>query len=94
MPEPHIVANYAESVPDDFKFTIKLPNALTLTHYYRSKKLNPYFLNPEFFNEFIKLISALHNKLGPLMFQFEYMNNNTQPLMNRLKKSPSLILRL
>ncbi|OGU70161.1 MAG: hypothetical protein A2V93_03770 [Ignavibacteria bacterium RBG_16_34_14] len=46
MPEPHVIENYDESVSDDFKFTVKLPNSLTLTHYYRSKKPNPYFLNP------------------------------------------------
>ena len=34
LPEPETVRVYAESVPDDFVFTIKAPYALTLTHYY------------------------------------------------------------
>ena len=34
MPEPYAVENYAESVADDFKFTVILPNCLILTHYY------------------------------------------------------------
>lgn len=84
MPEPHVVENYAESVPDDFKFTVKLPNSLTLTHYYKSKKQNPYFLSPELFNEFIKLLTPIHNKLGPLMLQFEYMNKEKMPSLSEL----------
>jgi uncharacterized protein YecE (DUF72 family) len=27
MPEPNVVEKYAKSVPDNFKFTIKLPNS-------------------------------------------------------------------
>src|SRR5512139_1419456 len=34
LPDPAVVKRYAESVPDDFVFTVKAPNALTLTHYY------------------------------------------------------------
>jgi len=86
MPEPHIVENYSESVPDDFKFTIKLPNSLTLTHYYGGKKINPYFLDPELFSEFIKSITLLHNKIGVLMFQFEYMNKSKMSGLSELNE--------
>ena len=34
LPDPSTAKAYAESVPDDFLFAIKAPNALTLTHFY------------------------------------------------------------
>ena len=37
LPEPATAAQYASATPDDFRFTIKLPNALTLTHFYPKK---------------------------------------------------------
>ncbi len=37
LPEPGDVKRYAESVPDDFVFSIKAPNALTLTHFYSGR---------------------------------------------------------
>lgn len=92
LPEQRVVENYAESTPDDFKFTVKLPNSLTLTHYYRSKKLNPYFLSPDLFTEFIELLSPLHNKLGPLMLQFEYMNKEKMPSLSELLERMELFL--
>ena len=35
FPEPETVRQYADSVPDDFVFSIKAPNAITLTHFYK-----------------------------------------------------------
>ena len=32
LPQPKAVAGYAQSVPDGFRFGVKLPDALTLTH--------------------------------------------------------------
>ena len=37
LPSTDTVKQYAESVPDDFRFTVKAPNAITLTHYYRKQ---------------------------------------------------------
>src|SRR3989339_450751 len=34
LPNPKIVSEYVRSVPKGFTFTIKVPNSLTLTHYY------------------------------------------------------------
>jgi uncharacterized protein YecE (DUF72 family) len=41
LPEPTVVAEYAASVPPEFRFTIKVPNSITLTHHY--SKRNPTF---------------------------------------------------
>ncbi len=79
MPQRAVVEEYADSVPDDFRFTVKIPNSITLTHYYQKNKagalsVNPYFLNPDLFSQFLDTLAPMKDKLGPLMFQFEYLN--------------------
>ena len=79
LPKESDVKLYAQSVPDDFRFTIKVPNSITLTHFYRKSKseelrANPHFLSPDLFNEFITTLKPMQNKIGVLMFQFEYLN--------------------
>jgi uncharacterized protein YecE (DUF72 family) len=34
LPEPTTAAEYAAAVPEGFRFTIKVPNSITLTHHY------------------------------------------------------------
>ena len=41
LPNEKDVKLYAESVSDDFKFTIKIPNSVTLTHFYNQDNLIP-----------------------------------------------------
>lgn len=84
LPKQKDVLAYKESVPDDFTFSVKVPNSITLTHFYRRSKKedlkeNPYFLSNELFNDFIKSLEPLHPQLGPLMFQFEYLNKQKMP---------------
>ncbi|BDQ03936.1 DUF72 domain-containing protein [Ignavibacterium sp.] len=79
LPKESDVKLYAESVPDEFRFTIKIPNSITLTHFYRKNKSeelkpNPHFLSPDLFNEFLSTLKPMQNKIGVLMFQFEYLN--------------------
>jgi uncharacterized protein YecE (DUF72 family) len=79
LPDPADVARYRESVPDGFRFTVKVPNSITLTHRYRKAKArplvaNPHFLSPALFEAFVSLLTPLDGLLGPLMFQFEYLN--------------------
>ena len=40
LPDERTVKEYNDSVPDDFKFTIKVPNSITLTHHYSKGKDN------------------------------------------------------
>ncbi|MFC1653126.1 DUF72 domain-containing protein, partial [Planctomycetota bacterium] len=88
LPDPKAVQRYAESVPDDFRFTVKVPNAVTLTHYYAKQSKgsesyanqpNPHFLDIEVFGKFLELLEPMKDKLGPLMFQFEYLNKTKMP---------------
>lgn len=84
LPSVKVVKEYSASVPSDFKFSVKLPNSLTLTHYYRRNKTaklieNPYFLSLDLTDEFLKTLKPLESFLGPLMFQFEYLNKEKMP---------------
>jgi uncharacterized protein YecE (DUF72 family) len=79
LPRPADVAAYRNAVPDNFRFTVKVPNSVTLTHPYRKAKTdplvpNPSFLSPALFQTFLSLLDPLRDVLGPLMFQFEYLN--------------------
>jgi len=79
LPKAEVVREYVSSVPSSFKFGVKVPNSITLTHHYKKKKSdplveNPHFLSVELMERFLESIELLHTKLGPLMFQFEYLN--------------------
>jgi uncharacterized protein YecE (DUF72 family) len=88
LPDPSIARLYAKSVPEDFVFTVKAPNALTLTHYYAKQtpqnaafanRPNPHFLDHDLLGRFLEALSPLESKLGPVMFQFEYLNKQKMP---------------
>ena len=79
LPQKNVVEEYKKSVPADFLFTIKVPNSLTLTHFYNESKSdsltrNPYFLSKELFEQFLEAIIPLKQQIGCLIFQFEYLN--------------------
>ncbi|GJQ61737.1 MAG: hypothetical protein SCALA702_07900 [Melioribacteraceae bacterium] len=81
LPKRKDVLAYAASIPKDFKFTVKLPNSLTLTHYYTKKKSdplkeNPYFLSDDLVEKFLDSVSEIKPNLGPMMMQFEYLNKH------------------
>ncbi|MBT7302788.1 MAG: DUF72 domain-containing protein [Victivallales bacterium] len=88
LPAPDTVRQYANSVPDDFRFTVKAPNAITLTHYYGKQparfaafanRPNEQFLDLDLLNRFLERLSPMGSKLGPIMFQFEYLNRQKMP---------------
>ena len=79
LPQKNVVEEYKKSVPANFLFTIKVPNSITLTHFYKDSKEdaikpNPFFLSIEIFEEFLKSIEPIKNQVGCLIFQFEYLN--------------------
>jgi uncharacterized protein YecE (DUF72 family) len=79
LPDLGDVREYRDSVSDDFRFTVKVPNSITLTHYYpkgksEAGKENPFFLSRDVFNRFMDSLSPMGETLGPLIFQFEYLN--------------------
>jgi uncharacterized protein YecE (DUF72 family) len=88
LPELGAVKTYTDSVPDDFVFTVKAPNSLTLTHYYSKQprkyvgyagQVNKQFLDNELLEQFLERLTLMEKKLGPIMFQFEYLNKKKMP---------------
>lgn len=88
LPDIGTIKSYADSVPDDFLFTVKAPNSLTLTHFYakQTKKYaefagqaNKHFLDNELLEKFLERLTLMERKLGPIMFQFEYLNKKKMP---------------
>jgi uncharacterized protein YecE (DUF72 family) len=68
LPEARTVKAYAESVPDDFIFTVKAPNSLTLTHFYAKQpkhsadfagKPNIHFLDNDLLSRFLERLSPM-----------------------------------
>jgi uncharacterized protein YecE (DUF72 family) len=100
IPSRKDVIDYNNSVPDNFRFTIKAPNSITLTHHYKKSKTeelipNPFFLSNELYEEFLESIKELHSKIGMIMFQFEYLNkqkmSSQQEFLVRMKEFISKI---
>lgn len=86
LPETKTVEEYLHAVPKNFQFTIKVPNSITLSHFYTRGKIknnagepNPYFFSVELFNEFLKCMEPLREQIGALIFQFEYLNRCKMP---------------
>jgi uncharacterized protein YecE (DUF72 family) len=87
LPKTKVVREYAASVPPGFTFSIKVPNSITLTHHYNKQKNatlvpNPYFLSTELMGKFLQTLEPLGDHIGPLMFQFEYLNKNKMASMD------------
>lgn len=93
LPRTSVAEEYVASVGDDFRFTIKAPNSLTLTHYYSKSKTaplepNPHFLSPGLYDQFLESIAPILDKTGMIMLQFEYLNKQ------KLSGLPALLERL
>ena len=91
LPDAADVEAYRASVDGAFRFTVKAPNSLTLTHAYSRGKgqlgdANPRFLSAELAGEFMASLSPLHDVLGPVIFQFEYLNRQKMPSARTLEK--------
>jgi uncharacterized protein YecE (DUF72 family) len=79
LPQIETVAGYLASVDEEFRFTIKAPNSLTLTHFtgrsgQKGRGPNPYFLSAELFADFLNRIAPMKPQTAAVMLQFEYLN--------------------
>ncbi len=88
LPRIETVAEYLADTPDDFTFSIKVPNSITLTHHYRKRKSepltpNPHFLDHNLFERFLERIQPLRERTVSLMFQFEYLNKRKMTGLDR-----------
>jgi uncharacterized protein YecE (DUF72 family) len=88
LPRPDDVKAYADLTPDDFKFTVKAPNSITLTHFYKQApkdfagQPNPHFLSKKLTESFLKSLEPLRKKIGVVMFEFEYLNKEKMPSLD------------
>ena len=84
LPKPETVSEYVGSVAKDFRFSIKVPNAITLTHQYGkgSLEVNPHFLSNDLMEDFLKLLEPMSRQINSLIFQFEYLNK--QKMQNQM----------
>jgi len=87
IPEPEEVADYLAQVPEDFRFTCKVPQELTLTHLRGNAGTsttiaNPAFLSPERFEHFLEAIEPMLPRLDAIMFEFEYLNKDKMPSLD------------
>lgn len=80
LPKPADVAGYRQAVPENFRFTVKAPNSVTLTHPYGKgaggslPAANPAFLDSAVISDFVSRLEPLLQQIGLLFFQFEYLN--------------------
>jgi uncharacterized protein YecE (DUF72 family) len=91
MPKVDDVARYLAAVPEDFRFTIKVPNSVTLTHFYKRDPKhggteNPYFLSRPLMQDFLSYIEPMREQTAVLMFQFEYLNKQKMRDLSAFKE--------
>lgn len=95
LPKQKDTAEYDAATPDDFRFTIKAPNSITLTHYYpkfagtaqpssstpnpKPQTPNPHFLSVDLWTKFVESLGPLKGKTAAAMLQFEYLNKQKMP---------------
>lgn len=85
IPPAREVEDYLAAVDDDFEFTCKAPQDLSLT-FTRGKdprgtaaQPNPAFLSPELYAAFLERIAPLRPRIGMVMLEFEYLNRRKMP---------------
>ena len=76
LPDPDTVTEYNASTPDDFRFIIKCPNALTLKVNPHSGADNRFFLSQTLMEEYLASLEPLKTKTGMHMLQFGYLNRS------------------
>ncbi len=76
LPSPVTVQEYDESTPEDFRFIIKCPNALTLPFNPITGEKNRFFLSKSLMEEYLDSLEQLSPKTGLHMLQFGYLNRN------------------
>lgn len=84
LPRRDVVEEYAAAVPEGFRFSVKAPNSVTLSHYPRRGGNEPLvensdFLSPDLFMRFLESLEPMGSRLGPVMLQFEYLNRDKMP---------------
>jgi len=88
MPARRTVLDYLDNVDEDFRFTCKLPMAISLTHHRKRKgakelEPNPDFLSAGLMLEFLEATRPMAGRLDAVMLQFEYLSREKMPSLGR-----------
>jgi len=78
IPPPHVVSSWREKTPPGFIFAAKIPGAITHEKVLKDCQAE--------FTTFLKNISLLGDRLGPLLLQFPYFNRNAFPSRDPFEK--------
>ena len=80
LPESRDALDYLGAVDEDFTFTVKASEDISLTHRRNrgSKELipNPNFLSPELFAKYLDRIKPMLSQIDAVMLEFEYLNRD------------------
>lgn len=78
LPERQDILEYMGSVDEEFSFTVKITEDISLTHKRNrdSKELvpNPSFLSSELFTKYLQRINPMLPQIDAVMLEFEYLN--------------------
>lgn len=91
LPERKDVLEYLGRVDEDFSFTVKVTEEISLTHKRNreSKELipNPSFLSSDLFTQYIQRIEPLLPKVDAVMLEFEYLNKDKMKSVDDFMKA-------
>ncbi len=80
LPESRDVLDYLGAVDEDFRFTVKVTEDISLTHMRNPglKQLIPNhsFLSPELFSTYLDRIEPMLPRIDALMLEFEHLNKD------------------
>lgn len=82
LPRKKFIEGLATQVPDDFLFSFKVPDDITIRTFPRNKsfgdragKLNPYFLSAELLKMgFLRRLKPIRSQVGALVFEFSHFH--------------------
>lgn len=94
IPPLREVEEYLAATDDDFEFTCKAPQDLTLVMTRgKNPAPNPAFLSPELFVAFHERIAPLQPRIGMIMLEFEYLNRQKMPSRDEFMRRIELFAR-
>jgi uncharacterized protein YecE (DUF72 family) len=87
LPDEDTVNSYLANVDGEFRFTCKIPSAISLTHFRnrdKTKELvpNPDFLSKDLFTTFLEVVEPMAGRIDAMMLQFEYLNRRKMPSLD------------
>jgi len=74
IPSLREVEEYAAAVDSGFRFVVKVPQDITLTHKRGGIEPNPAFLSAELFSHFLERLEPIQAQIGAIILEFEHLS--------------------